>query len=72
MDIKQRVGMRVKSLGDKAGLSVLHLAWDSDLDPAYIYSVIRGERNLSLTSIQKISNAVGIYVWEFFNDDLFN
>jgi len=72
MDIKQRVGMRVKALSDKSGLSIKHLAWDSELDPTYMYSVIRGERNISLISIQKISTACGISVWEFFNDDIFN
>ena len=72
MDIKQRVGMRVKALSDKSGLSIKHLAWDSELDPTYMYSVIRGERNISLISIQKISTACGISVWEFFNDDNFS
>lgn len=72
MDIKQRVGMRVDALRNKAGLSITFLAYDSGIDPTYLCSVIRGERNISLVFIQKICFAVGISVWEFFNDDIFN
>jgi transcriptional regulator with XRE-family HTH domain len=71
MDVKQKVGLRVKALADISGLSIKHLAWDSNMDPAYIYSVIRGERNISLIAIEKICSAVGISVSEFFNDQEF-
>jgi transcriptional regulator with XRE-family HTH domain len=71
MDIKQKVGFRVKTLADKSGLSITYLAWDAGLSPSYINDVIRGERNISLTAIQKICTAVGISVSEFFNDNEF-
>jgi len=71
MDIKQRIGRRVKALGEKAGLSTMYLAWDSDLSPSYINSVIKGERNISLVALEKICTAVGISVSEFFNDEDF-
>ena len=72
MDIKQRVGNRVNALRQKANLSITFLAYDSGIDPTYLCSVIRGERNISLIYIQKISTACGISVWEFFNDDNFS
>ena len=72
MDIKQKVGFRVKALADKAQLSVINLAYDSDLSPGYIHEVIRGERNISLIAIQQICTAVGISVSEFFNDTEFS
>ena len=72
MDIKQKVGFRVKPLADKSGLSITYLAWDAGLSPSYINDVIRGERNISLTAIQKICTAVGISVSEFFNDNEFS
>jgi len=71
MDIKQRVGTRVKALADKAQLSITYLAWDAGLSPIYINDVIRGERNISLVAIEKICTAVGISVSEFFNDTEF-
>jgi len=72
MDVKQKVGNRVKSLAEKSGLSVINLSYDSDLSPGYIHEVIRGERNISLIAIQKICTAVGISVSEFFNDTEFS
>lgn len=72
MDIKQRIGRRVKALGEKSGLSVINLSYDADLSPGYIHEVIRGERNISLIAIQQICTAVGISVSEFFNDNEFS
>lgn len=72
MDVKQKVGNRVKALADKAGLSVIYLAYDADLSPGYIHEVIRGERNIYLIAIQQICTAVGISVSEFFNDNEFS
>jgi len=72
MDIKQKVGLRVKTLAETRGLSIKYLAWDSNMDPSYLYSVIAGERNISLLAIAKICTAVGITVSEFFNDDNFS
>jgi len=71
MDIKQKVGFMVKALANKAQLSVINLAYDSDLSPGYIHEVIRGERNISLIAISQICTAVGISVSEFFNDTEF-
>ena len=71
MDIKTKVGERIEELKQKAKLSNTFLAWDSELDPSYIISVIKGKRNISMKCIEKICIALGISVADFFNDSKF-
>jgi transcriptional regulator with XRE-family HTH domain len=63
---QEHFGKRVRELRKHMGLSQEALALACNLDRSYIGSVERGERNISLLNILKISEALGISTRELF------
>ena len=61
MNIKDKLGLRVKSLRLENKISQEKLATLSNLDRTYINSIEKGERNISIETIEKISKALNIY-----------
>ena len=72
MEIKSKIGNRIKELRDVKEMSQKDLAYASDLDRSYIASVENGKRNISIVNIEKIAVALGVTLKEFFNNDNFN
>ena len=72
MDIKIRVGKRIKELRELTKMSQKDLSFAADLDRSYITSVENGQRNISIINIEKIANALGVSIQTFFSDDKFN
>lgn len=68
MDVKKKFGKKVKLLRIEKGWSQEKLAMSSDLDRTYIPSIEKGERNVSITVIEKIANAFNVSVCELFKD----
>ncbi len=68
MDVKVKIGHRIKELRETATMSQKDLAYSADLDRSYIASVENGQRNISIVNIEKIANALGISLIEFFNN----
>jgi transcriptional regulator with XRE-family HTH domain len=65
-DVLLTFGERVKALRKAKGLSQEALAMACDLDRTYIGGIERGERNVSLINIEKLSVALGIHIKGFF------
>lgn len=72
MDIKVKIGTRIKELREIQKISQKDLAYSSDLDRSYIASVENGRRNISIVNIEKISIALGITLKTFFDNVRFN
>lgn len=72
MDIKSKIGTRIKELREERQMSQKDLAYTSDLDRSYIASVESGQRNVSIINIERIASALGVTVKEFFNNERFN
>lgn len=53
-------GQAVRTLRKRIGLSQESLAFKSELDRTYVGGVERGERNISLINIIKISKALNV------------
>jgi len=66
MDIKKKFGKKVKLLRTERGWSQEKLALTADLDRTYVPSIEKGERNVSITVIQKIANAFKVDIIELF------
>ena len=64
MDIKKKFGEKVKSLRTEKGWSQEKLALTADLDRTYIPSIEAGKRNVSITVIEKIANALNVEIIE--------
>ena len=71
MDIKKKVGKRLRELRTAKGLSQEKFSFECGLDRTYIASIEQGRRNVSIANIEKIAIAFNISVSDFFNSDLF-
>lgn len=63
----EKVGIKIKDLRIKSGLSQEKLAFACELDRTYIGSVERGERNISIINLNKIANALDVPPSELLN-----
>ena len=72
VDVKLKIGQRIKELREKAEMSQKDLAYSADLDRSYIASIENGQRNVSIVNIEKIAVALGVSLKELFNDAQFN
>ncbi len=70
MDIKKKIGARIRDLRKREGLSQEKLALKAEMDRTYIASVESGERNISIVNIYKISTALNISLKEFFSEEI--
>ena len=68
MDIKKKFGEKVKYLRTEKGWSQEKLALTADLDRTYIPSIEAGKRNVSITVIEKIANALDVEIIELLKD----
>jgi transcriptional regulator with XRE-family HTH domain len=71
MDIKMKIGIRLRELRKIKGLSQEKFSFACNLDRTYIASIEQGKRNVSAANIEKIAHALNISVKDFFNHDLF-
>ncbi|MGO4272946.1 helix-turn-helix domain-containing protein [Paenibacillus sp. TAF58] len=72
MDIKARIGIRIKSLRKQFNITQEDLANNTGLDRTYINSVENGRRNVSIETLEKISNGFKLNIVEFFDADTFS
>jgi transcriptional regulator with XRE-family HTH domain len=72
MEIKMKIGIRIKELREIQNLSQKDLSYSSDLDRSYIASVENGKRNISIVNIEKIAKALDVTLKDFFNNGKFD
>jgi len=72
MNIKQKLGMRIKDLRYEKKMSQKDLAYAADLDRSYIASVENGQRNISIVNIEKVAIALGVSLQFFFTNKYFD
>lgn len=71
MNIKEKIGLKVKSMREEKGFSIEHLANISNVDRNYISDIEKGQRNVSIIIIEKIIHALDVDFATFFNDKSF-
>ena len=71
MDIKDKVGQRVRELRHDLGLSQEALANKAGVDRTYMTDVENGRRNISVEILEKILVALEVSFAQFFNDENF-
>jgi transcriptional regulator with XRE-family HTH domain len=67
--ITEQVGNRIRFLRNQMGLSQEKLALKAGIDRTYLAGIESGKRNATITSIEKIVNALEISLREFFDFD---
>jgi transcriptional regulator with XRE-family HTH domain len=68
MDIKLKVGLRIRELRLKEGLSQEKLAELAQLHRTYISSLELGQRNISLVNIERLANALDCDLKDLFSN----
>ena len=71
MNIKEKIGLRLRELRATKGLSQEKFSFECELDRTYIASIEQGKRNVSIVNIEKIAKALDMSVSGFFNSNLF-
>jgi transcriptional regulator with XRE-family HTH domain len=68
MDIRKKFGEKVRLLRIEKGWSQEKLALNADLDRTYIPGIEKGERNVSITVIEKIAKAFKTNIKNLFDE----
>ena len=71
MDIKQKVGNRIRELRKDLELSQEALALKAEVDRTYVTDVENGRRNVSLEILERLIKALNVSVADFFNSKEF-
>jgi transcriptional regulator with XRE-family HTH domain len=67
MDIKLKVGQRIKELRKELGLSQEKLAYEAEVDRTYVTDVENGRRNVSLEILERLVKALKVSFADFFD-----
>lgn len=69
MDIKQKFGEKVKLFRTIKGWSQEKLALEAGIDRTYLPGIEKGERNVSITVVEKLAIALGVEIKDFFDEE---
>lgn len=70
MNIKEKFGEKVKFFRLEKGWSQEKLALEAGLDRTYLPSIEKGERNVSITVVEKLAIALGVEIKAFFEEEV--
>lgn len=65
--INIQFGLKVIELRKKAGISQDELAFRSDIHRAYMGTIERGEKSVTLNTVEKIAKGLGVEVKDLFD-----
>lgn len=68
MDIKSKIGNRIRALRHERDLSQEQFSHICGLDRTYIAGIEQGKRNVSVVNLEKIANGFEISLSQLFKD----
>ena len=71
MDIKVKVGQRIKQLRKEIELTQEALAYNAEVDRTYVTDVENGRRNVSVEILERLIKALQVSIAEFFDSKEF-
>jgi transcriptional regulator with XRE-family HTH domain len=71
MDIRKKIGLRIKEYRTNLKLTQEALAFKAEIDKTYVNEVENGKRNVSVINLEKIIVALDVTVKDFFNSESF-
>ncbi|QYS89356.1 helix-turn-helix domain-containing protein [Flavobacterium davisii] len=69
MNLKERFGLKIRTLRESKGYSSEYLANISNIDRTYISDIENGKRNVSLLIIEKLAKALEVKIKDLFDDE---
>lgn len=72
MDMKVKIGIRIKELRTEKNLTQEAVAWNAEVDRTFMNHVENGKRNVSIDTLSKIiCSGLEMSFKDFFNNELF-
>ena len=72
MDIKTKIGLRIKEIRTEKELTQEAVAFKAEIDRTFMNHVENGKRNVSIETLEKlVCNGLEVSFKEFFESDLF-
>ena len=71
MEIKSKIGQRIRELRKELDISQETLAYKAEVDRTYVTDVENGRRNVSVEILERLIKALGVSIAEFFNSKEF-
>ena len=71
MDIKVKIGQRIKHLRKELEISQEALAYQAEVDRTYVTDVENGRRNVSVEILERLIKALSVSFSEFFDSKEF-
>jgi transcriptional regulator with XRE-family HTH domain len=71
MDIRKKIGLRIKEYRINLKLTQEALAFKAEIDKTYVNEVENGKRNISVINLEKLICALDVTVKEFFDSKSF-
>jgi transcriptional regulator with XRE-family HTH domain len=72
MDIKTKIGLRIKEIRTEKNLTQEAVAWKAEVDRTFMNHVENGRRNISIESLEKVLIGLETNLKDFFNADIFS
>lgn len=72
MDIREKIGQRIKEYRTNLKLTQQALAFRAEIDNTYINEVENGKRNVSVINLEKIIVALQTNLRDFFDSPVFS
>lgn len=73
MTIQEKIGKRIFQLRkEKIKLSQEKFAYEADIERSFFTHIEKGNKNISVGTLERVLMALGISFKEFFNDEIFN
>ena len=69
--IQQQIGLRIRELRQKTGLSQEKFALKIGVDRTYLAGIELGKRNVPIVNLEKIWNGLGVSAEVFFSSSIF-
>jgi transcriptional regulator with XRE-family HTH domain len=71
MDIRKKIGLRIKEYRTNLKLTQQALSFRAEIDNTYINEVENGKRNVSVINLEKIILALDTNIRDFFDSPVF-
>lgn len=68
MDINEFFGKKISEIRKRKGFSQEKLALEANIDRTYISDIEKGNRNISLEILDKLSKTLNIHISQIFED----
>ena len=71
MNMKEKIGKRIKELRTDKELSQQKFAYEADIERTFLTHIEKGRKNISISTLEKILSGLEISIKDFFDSEIF-